>query len=230
MSNDFNPSDLQDFEELSDLREIPQIDDIPYRADILPDGRETLVIGEPERFSDFNHLQGDNPYGFRGTCGLVSCEDVLRQFGVDVTEADVVKYAAENGLCAIDDNPMLSGGTTVADQAKILSDFSVPAHPEFSSSMEDLAAHAENGQGIIIEVNAGILWDDPNAFEMGQANHAIVVTGVARDPATGDIQGFFINDSGRGYAEDSGRFIDGQTLQEAWLKTGGSCVVTDVVR
>src|SRR5262245_16825651 len=104
--------------------------EVPRRLEKLPNGDAVLVIGDTERACDFNHPQGDNPFGFKGTCGLVSCEDVLRQFDIDVSEADVVRHAIENGLCNTrGDSPGELGGTTVTDQAQILTDFGVPASP-----------------------------------------------------------------------------------------------------
>jgi hypothetical protein len=43
----------------------------------------------------------------------------------------------------------------------------------------------------------------------------------------GQVQGFFVNDSGPGAA---GRFVDSSDMADAWLAAGGTCVVTDVVR
>jgi hypothetical protein len=194
--------------------------------DVLPDGRDTVVIGDVDGLKDFNHKQGDNPYGFKGTCGLVSCEDVLRQFGVDATEADVVDHAVAKNLCAVTDDPAKSGGTTPEMRAQILNDYGIPAHVESGQSLEDLAGDVEHGSGVIVSANAGYLWNDPNALENGQTNHAVVVTGVARDPETGVVQGFYINDSGTG---ESGKFVDADTMTQAWVNTGGSAVVTDVV-
>lgn len=204
--------------------------DVPMQQDVLPDGRETVVIGDVEGCKEFNHQQGDNRYGFRGTCGLVSCEDVLRQFGADVREDDVVRFAVEKGLCDVNQDPNQSGGTSPYYQAMILKELGVPAHVESLDSVERLADCVEHGHGVIIEVNAGVLWNDARAYDHGQPNHAIVVTGVSRDPSTGEIQGFYINDSGRGFAEDSGRFIDTTTIQSGWEQVGGASVVTDVVR
>ncbi|MFB6894181.1 hypothetical protein ACFCX4_33280 [Kitasatospora sp. NPDC056327] len=200
--------------------------DVPYRLDVLPDGRETLVAGDVDRFADFTHPQGDNPFGYRGTCGLCSCEGVLRQFGVDVGEAEVVAHAIARGLCETDGDPAMRGGTSLTDQARVLGDFGVPAHTERADSLEDLAAALEHGRGVIVAANAGVLWDDADSYDGGRANHAVVPIGVARDPATGGIQGFYINDSGTG---EQARFVDAATMAEAWLDAGGGCVVTDRV-
>ncbi|WP_327046603.1 C39 family peptidase [Microbispora sp. NBC_01189] len=201
--------------------------DVPHHLDTLPDGSDTLVIGDVEKRGQDTHLQGDNPFGFRGTCGLVSCEGVLRHFGLNVSEADIVAHAVMNDQCHVGDDPARCGGTSASDQARILTDYGVPAHVETASSIEDLAAGLEEGRGVIIEANAGVLWDQAEYYEQGQANHAVVATGVARDPQTGQIQGFFINDSGTGQA---GRFVDAATMEVAWLEAGGVCVVTDAVR
>ena len=221
----------------NDFREVPGHADtdatveVPMQLEVLPDGHEALVVGDVDRCRDFNHLQGDNPFGFKGTCGLVSCEDVLRQFGVETSEADVVQHALENGLCNHSGfDPGEMGGTTVCDQAQILTDFGVPASEAFAASLDELATHVEEGRGVIIEVNAGVLWNDANYYGFGEPNHAIVVTGVARDPDTGHVLGAYINDSGRGLSEDSGRFVEAATLDAGWMQAGGGCVVTDVVK
>ena len=80
-----------------DTTELTMVCEAPSHQDVLPDGREVIVIGDPQGDARFNHLQGDNNEGFLGTCGCVSCEDVLGQFGVTVTEADVVDHAVANG-------------------------------------------------------------------------------------------------------------------------------------
>jgi uncharacterized protein YvpB len=202
--------------------------DVPAQLDVLADGAPSVTIGDVAGYADFNHQQGDNPYGIQEDCGLVSCQDVLNQFGIPVSETDVVTHAVEGGECTFSPGDISgSGGTTLSDQAGILTDYGVPAHTESGQSLEQLAASVEHGHGVIVEANAGVLWDDPNYVESGHANHAVTVTGVARDPATGDIQGFYINDSGTG---QSGEFINAQTMTSAWQDTGGQCVVTDAVQ
>ncbi len=204
--------------------------DVPRYLDVLPDNTEVLVVGDVDRFRDCNHKQGANDLGFLGTCGLVSCEDVLRQFGMGVTEASVVDYAAWHGLCDVSGSAPECGGTTEYSQARLLTELGVPAHAEFGDSQEQLAQYIEEGRGAIIEVNAGELWNSPEHLGFGEMNHAVVVTGVARDPGTGEIEGFYINDSGRGDPSDSGRFVDADIMRHAWEGAGGSCVVTDIVR
>jgi hypothetical protein len=198
----------------------------PQNLETLPDGRDVLVIGDPDGYADFNHQQGDNDLGFQQDCGLCSSQDVLNQFGIDVTENDVVHHAVENGECDVNPNdPANSGGTTADWQAQLLSDYGVPAHVENGGSIDDLANNITDGHAVIIEVNAGTLWNDANSYGDGSANHAITVTGVVRDPSTSEIMGFYVNDSGDGKGE---KFIDASTMQHMWADTGGQSVVTDI--
>ena len=192
--------------------------DVPYHLDVLPDGSETVVIGDVETLKEYCHQQGDNPFGFHGTCGLCSCEGVLREFGREATEAAVVKYAIENWLCNVEGAPHLLGGTSEMSQARILSDLGVPAHYERARSLEDLAAAREQGHGVIVELDCAALWDNADYYD-GWANHAVTVIGVARDPGTWQIRGFYVNDTGTG---EAGRFVDVDTMDKAWAQMGAS--------
>jgi hypothetical protein len=231
MIEEFSGDGIADAADVGDVGRPFPFGEIPAHLDVLPEtGREVVVLGDVEECGELNHKQGDNPYGFLGTCGLVSCEDVLRQFGIDVTEGDVVRHALIDGLCNIADRPESCGGTTMSDQTRILSDAGLPAHPELGAELGDLATWVGEGRGVIIEVNAGGLWDNPLAYDNGNANHAIVVTGVALDPRTGETVGFYVNDSGRGFPADSGRFVSVDMVQHAWANVGGAAIVTDAVR
>jgi hypothetical protein len=236
MTSDMNPSDFPGDappppDDASDLGWLP---DAPYHIEVLPDGREAVEFGDPEGCERFNHCQGENDLGFEGTCGLVSCEDVINQFGGDVTENDIVNFAADNDFCEKSSNPAESGGTTPFGQVKILDAHGIPARVEVCDSLEDLAGRVEDGHGLIVGVNAGVLWDNRAYFDSGDPNHAIVVTGVDRDPQSGDILGFKINDSGVPPSGESNKFIDAQTFTIAWFgsESGGigTLVATDIVR
>lgn len=216
--------------EVPELKEIQELSEVKVQMDFLPDGREAIIIGDPEGCRQLNHRQGDNPFGFQGTCGLVACEQILNQFGLKVSETDITAHALQRGQCCVGQEPGFSGGTTAYSQSQILSDYGVPAHVENLSDLESLSFMVEQGHGIIAEVNAGVLWNDARAWDNGGMNHAIVITGVARNPDSGNIEGFFINDSGRSSLVDSARFVDSSTMQACWLGTGGNCVVTDLIK
>jgi Peptidase_C39 like family len=203
-----------------------KVADVTWHLGVLPDGRVTLVVGDPVGCKRFNHRQGDNYLDFENDCGLVACEDILRQFGYRVGENDVVRHAVDEGECdVVSDSPQESGGTSVGQKVKILADYGVEAEAEAGLSLEDLASAVEHGYGVIASVNAGYLWNKSDCIGTGAHNHAITITGVARDPRTHQIQGFFINDSGTG---ESGEFVTAETMERAWLLRGlGVCIVTE---
>jgi hypothetical protein len=200
--------------------------DVPYHTDVLPDGRDSVIIGDVETLKDYCHQQGDNPLGFQQTCGLCACAGVLRQFGIEKSEADVVPHAKDYGLCTvIEGSPEKSGGTTILELARILSDFGLPAHGAARGSLEGLAASLQQGRGVIVGLNAGVFWDDSRYLNQG---HALTPIAVARDPETWEIQGFYVNDTGKG---ECARFVDAAIMDDAWVQSaGGQWVVTDRVR
>jgi hypothetical protein len=108
-------------------------------------GREVVIVGDPEGYADFNHRQGDNSYGFQGDCGLVSCQDVLLQYGIDVQEEDIVNFAVQQGLCETGSSADMNGGTSSEQRAEILNDYGIPAHVEGNGTLEGLADHIEQG-------------------------------------------------------------------------------------
>ena len=79
--------------------------------------------------------------------------------------------------------------------------------------MELIARKVERGHGVIMSVNAGLLWTElarrkgraeqysirrENDLETGQrvTSHAITITGTQRDPETGKLLGLVACDSG----------------------------------
>lgn len=200
-------------------------DTIQY--DTLPDGRDSITIGDPEGYAEFNHKQGDNTLDYGGTCAIVSSENVLRRYGKDVSEDTLVQNAASQGDCRTNrSDPSLNGGMGPDGVAKILSEHGVNAHIERRQTVEDLALHIGNDRGVVAGVNAGELWNNPNHLGDGRENHAVTVTGAALDPDTRQVQGFYINDS-RGQSGDSGRFVDVDHMRDAWQDVGGTAIVTD---
>ena len=131
MTSDINwgglPQDVQPMQQDAGI-------DVPTQLDVFPDGEPSLTIGDVQGYAAFNHQQGDNPYGFQEDCGLVSCQDVLNQFGVPVNESDVVGHAIQNGECDVEQgDPADSGGTSTDEQAQILTDYGVPRTPRPAS-------------------------------------------------------------------------------------------------
>ena len=201
---------------------------VPVQARRLPDGRPALTFGDVGGYAAFNHLQGDNREHDCGDCGIVSCADVLNQFGLRLTEAQAVRHATRRReLHVVPGRPDESGWTLPAEQAAILTDYGVPSHAEEAQTVERLALAVQLGHGVIAMVNAGVLWCDPRGLGHGQANHAVTITGIARDSYDGALLGFYINDSGTGR---SGQYVSTHLMRTAFEHEGGFCVVTDCAR
>ncbi|MGO8958359.1 MAG: C39 family peptidase [Streptosporangiaceae bacterium] len=199
--------------------------EVLIQPDELPDGEPSLMLGNAAAYAALNHRQGDNPEHFQLDCGLTSVQDVLRQFGADVTEGDIVEHAVQRGECSVDPAaPGQSGGTTPSQDARVLTEYGVPSSAESGLTIAELAALVEHGRGVIIGVNCGVLWQVPEDVGNGGVNHAVTVTGVALDPRSRCIQGFYINDSGNG---KSAEFVRTVLIRVAWQDTGGWTIATN---
>lgn len=143
---------------------------------------------------------------FQGTCGLVSCVNVLRMAGVSATEADVVKYASttyeENAnsfiasltrktLCTTGSVPSSNGGTSAASRKKILEHFGIPSRTA-PQSIETIAQAVSSGHGVIASVHAETLYFKKRPIHNDL--HAITITSVQKD-TSGKILGFYVCDS-----------------------------------
>lgn len=206
---------------------VPVGDEAPHYVKTvqIPDGQDVLQLGNADGSKDYFHKQGNNDLGYQGDCGLVSAGDVANQFGVNVSENDVVHYAADNGLCTTSGPSDQQGATTLIDQEKVLNGLGVSSHIEEGNTLEGLGRELEDGHGAIIEVNAGDLWNNPKYYDSGNINHAVTVTGVAVDPVTGQAKGIWIDDSGTGQYD---RYVQSDnTAVQGWLQNGSPSVVTD---
>jgi hypothetical protein len=115
--------------------------DGPAELDTLPDGRQSLTLGHVRAYAAFNHRQGDNPEHFQLDCGLVSVQDVLRQFGAHVNEGDVVAHALQRGECFVAPAEAdQSGGTEPSEDARVLTDYGLPSRVESGRTLSQLAA------------------------------------------------------------------------------------------
>lgn len=190
-----------------------------------------LVTGNPFGIvGELDSVQGDNPYHAAGDCGLVSCANYLTICGVRTNEDELVKFALEHGLCSY--NPFGSpadwGGTRPAQQEAILECYGVESSiygpDEASGSLEGVANAIEGGHAVLMNLNAGYLWDRPDCVDSGQMNHAVTVTGTVRN-SSGELVALTICDSGRGLMEDSCRAVPVSVLEECYAEAAGACVV-----
>jgi hypothetical protein len=162
--------------------------------------------------------------GFNGTCGLVSCANVLRMAGLNATEQQVVSLAASNNLCNNgNSNPDNNGGTSPLDRQAILAQCGVNSELQ-PGSVENIAAAISEGRGVIAAFDAGRLWDEPDYYNEG---HAVTITSIKK-AANGNVLGFFVCDSGTG-GTDGAKFYSTEHIRGA-LKPGREINVTSIIR
>lgn len=198
----------------------------------LPNAEKAFVLGNPHEIAgamDFN--QGDNPYGAMGNCGLVSISNMLRAGGFDVTEDQITGYAIKNSLCEYDPYGISAdnGGTTAEMRKELLGRLGIDSDicpSGTTGSLENIADAIDNRQGVVVSVNAGMLWDtdDGSPLVNGKpvANHCVAVTGYARDEVTGEITGVFIADSGRGNPGDTCRYLTKEEFDDIYTNVYNS--------
>jgi hypothetical protein len=84
------------------------------------------------------------------------------------------------------------GGTTVANFGDLLEENGVEVtHYDSGATIKDMAAELEQGHGVLVAVDTGRIWDDPEP-----GGHALVVTGIHVGP-DGVPTEVICNDSGR---------------------------------
>lgn len=176
----------------------------------------TRVYNTPEetgKLLDSHQGKLTIPVQFGGTCGLVSCTNVMRLAGMtDITEEEVVATAIQVKQCSAALDPEQNGGTTLLNRMCILKIFGFDSD-FYEPTIENIAGLVAEGRGVIVTVDAGRLWRDTRYLGGG---HAITVTSIKTD-LEGNVLGFYICDSGRGMDTDSARFISKSHMENSLL-------------
>lgn len=167
--------------------------------------------------------------GFLGTCGLVSCVNILRLAGYPATESEVVGYASTTSagfgrgkLCTTNSFSEENGGTSAKTRQQILQHFGIKSELR-EASVENIAGAVSDGRGVIISVYAGMLY---NGWSDHRDLHAITVTSVKKD-RYGNVLGFYVCDSGTGGVDNS-RFYT--TFQVENALSGRPMNITSIIR
>ena len=172
--------------------------------------------------------QGNNEYGFEGTCGETTQANTLNSLlGTnEITENDVLSVAIDKNLCEVDNlDPANSGGTSTEQFMDLYNEMNHRSGDkldvelfdyEDALSLDDMASRLENGSVLNIAVDSNELWDLPTDITdtAHYTDHWISVTGVDRD-VTGNISGFKIIDSGGGE-----KYLDVDKFERCYY---GSC-------
>jgi len=151
--------------------------------------------------SDYVHQQ------YPDTCAVQCQHLILNQFGVDVSEDQLVREASERGIYSP------GHGTALDDVGKLLELHGIPVHRDMDANVFNLAIELSEGHKVIVGLDSGELWHThtvlqsiSETFGIGQADHAVIVSGIdttdpdhprviVTDPGTGDIaKSYQLND------------------------------------
>lgn len=207
-------------------------DPVCYREDNCVDGSLQTVFGtecyvfgtEGNVEANFTGRQGNNNFGMQNNCGIACVAQVLILAGMRVSENDVVRVAISEGLCNITESTMWANGATSSiHRATLLNKFNVKSKVELARPKE-IASYIEHGHGVIVSVDAGILWNRPSDVGMG---HAIVIYGTVHRASDGVLLGFVICDTGAGNMK---HFVTCAKFEEMYHFDRGINVTVEAIR
>ena len=163
---------------------------------------------------------------YSDTCAIKSQQLILQDFGIDVTETELVQTASENGW--------YNGGTLIQDVGNLLELANIPVTRQDNSNVFNLVNELAQGHEVIVGVDADEMWYDDSISEklknwyndfFGEqgGNHALIVAGIdTTDP--NNIQ-VIVKDPGRG---DDGKPYPLAQFMDAWADTQCYMVSTNL--
>lgn len=163
---------------------------------------------------------------FLDTCAIKSQQLILNDFGVDVSEADLVHTAAENGW--------YNGGTAPEDVGKLLELADIPVTRQDGANIFNLVSELAQGHKVIVGVDSDELWRNNTPFQKfknwwddfwgkEQGDHALIVAGIdTTDPNNLQV---IVRDPGSG---EDGKPYPLDQFMDAWSDARCYMVSTDV--
>ena len=161
------------------------------------------------------------------TCAIKSQQLILKDFGIDVSETELVQTANANGWYN-------GGGTSPEDVGNLLNLAGIPVSKQSNANVFNLVNELAQGHEVIVGVDADELWHNSSINEklsnwfndvFGEpgGNHALIVAGIdTRDP--NNIQ-VIVKDPGSG---EDGKPYPLDQFMDAWSDTQCYMVSTDV--
>lgn len=177
------------------------------------------VIGENPK----DIVSGDIQQHYNDTCAIKSQQLVLNDFGVHLTEEQLVQQAENMSIYHSG-----QGGTSPDDVGKLLELNGVSCTQHENATVYDLTSALAKGEKIIVGVDSSELWKgglstDINDMIHGeQADHALIVAGIdTTDPNNVQV---ILTDPGTG--QEGAHYPIAQFL-DAWHDSGNFMVTTD---
>lgn len=158
------------------------------------------------------------------TCAIKSQQLILREYGIDVSEEDLVALSMQNGWYKGD-----GSGTQCCDIGRLLAEAGIPVSQHVDANIYDLADHLANGHQVIVTVDSTELWHGGfitwlhDVIVGDSMDHALLVVGIDNsDPKNPMV---LVTDPGSGEAckpYPLDKFMD------AWEDSHHFMVTTDI--
>ncbi|MDR2171461.1 MAG: C39 family peptidase [Planctomycetaceae bacterium] len=168
--------------------------------------------------SDTTFVSQTTPF----TCAVVSQEMILNDFGIDVSESQLVYTATSNGW-------LTENGTSISDMGNLLEYYGVSAHTNYNGDLSSMVNELARGHKVIVAVDSGELWSGGSFWEKltgidnNTPDHAIVVSGV--DFSDVNNPQVVVNDPG--IPDGAGMRYPLAHFLEAWNDSNCTYVATD---
>ena len=159
-------------------------------------GAATVLIGEFAAVGAVTVFPGQQHHN---NCGVQSSAQLINQAtGQKLDEEAMLGLAIAGGYAEspkpgdAGQLPQPGGGTTAADRQALLAELGVPSEVMRNPTKEQLAEALKENKGVVANVDAGELWQDPR-YENG--GHAVVIT-EGDFNEHGELTHVYINDTG----------------------------------
>lgn len=168
--------------------------------------------------TELEHIDQTTPF----TCAVVSQQMILKDFGIELSEAQLVYDATVNGW-------LTDSGTSLDNMGNLLELHGISTHTNYSGDLPSLINELAHGHKVIVPVNSGELWNGVSFWQRltGSHNtgpdHAIVVSGV--DFSNPDNPMVVINDPGAGVGAAQSYPLE--HFLEAWNDSNCMYLATD---
>lgn len=190
------------------------INDTMLNNDLVGDYGQD-VIGDPEHSMENWHQQSHED-----TCAVVAQEFILDEItGRDFTEEELRQEATQSGWYSD------GGGTPINDVGNLLEAHGIEVEKTTGNTLEDLKEKLEDGNKIIVGVNAEDIWNSGAENHMANEpfeslwgsddnnpNHAVEVIGI--DNSDSDNPMVILNDPG--HSEGMGMEVPVSDFMDAW--------------
>lgn len=168
----------------------------------------------------------ENPFlqQYSDTCAIKSQQLILNEFGIQVTEDELVQYSIEHGWYSGD-----GSGTLMSDVGNLIADAGIPCTQHVDANVFDLTNELAQGHKIIVGVDSSELHNNSlkswinDLFHGDTPDHALIVAGI--DMTDPDNPTVILTDPGTGEAVapyPMDQFMD------AWADSSHFMLSTDI--